>query len=80
MLYNGEERWRQEGLEQGLEQGREQGTRRMLARLIVKKYGAITAWAQTRLDQAGPEQLETWADAILEAETLEALLSEAPRH
>ena len=74
------ERWRQEGLEQGLEQGREQGTRRMLARQIVKKYGAIPTWAQTRLDQAGPEQLETWADAILEAETLEALLSEAPRH
>ncbi|MCG5534704.1 Rpn family recombination-promoting nuclease/putative transposase [Ectothiorhodospira mobilis] len=82
------ERWRQEGLEQGLEQGlergleqgREQGTRRMLARQIVKKYGAIPTWAQARLDQAGPEQLETWADAILEAETLEALLSEAPRH
>ena len=66
------ERWRQEGLEQG--------TRRMLTRQMVKKYGAIPTWAQTRLDQAGPEQLETWADAILEAETLEALLSEAPRH
>nr|WP_274522011.1 DUF4351 domain-containing protein [Ectothiorhodospira lacustris] len=63
-----------------MEQGREQGTRRMLARQIVKKYGAIPTWAQTRLEQAGPEQLETWADAILEAETLEALLSEAPRH
>ncbi|WP_168044666.1 hypothetical protein [Ectothiorhodospira sp. PHS-1] len=46
----------------------------------LKKYGAIPSWAQTRLDQAGPEQLETWADAILESETLEALLSEAPRH
>jgi flagellar biosynthesis/type III secretory pathway protein FliH len=84
VLYNGEELWRQEGLEEGLErglgQGREQGTRRMLARQIVKKYGTIPAWAQTRLDQADTEQLETWADAILEAETLEALLSEVPRH
>ncbi|WP_168044667.1 hypothetical protein [Ectothiorhodospira sp. PHS-1] len=48
--------------------------------LMVKKYGTIPTWAQTRLDQAGPEQLETWADAILEAETLEALLGETPRH
>jgi hypothetical protein len=38
----------------------------MLVRQMVKKYGAIPTWAQTRLDQADTEQLETWADAILD--------------
>jgi len=80
------DRWIQKGLEQGLERGvrkglelgREKTARRMLQGLIVRKYGSVPGWAQTRLDQAGIEQLEAWVDAILDAETLEALLGELP--
>ena len=80
------DRWLQKGLEQGLEQGLERGrqegrenaARQMLSRQIVRKYGAVPDWAQARIDQAGIEQLETWVDAIVDAETVESLLSAAP--
>ena len=82
------ERWEQRGIEKGIEQGiekgreegREEGERRVLARQIARKYGALPEWAQVRLDAAGPEQLEAWAEAILVADTLEGLLGEAPKH
>ena len=61
---------RQEGLEQGLEQGMEQG-RTMLARLLERRFGNLPAETGERLRRASGTDLESWADKVLDAGSLE---------
>ena len=73
--------WKKEGEKLGLEIGKEIGAkvgaeeaRRLVSRLIRVKYGDLPAWAVLKLDQADTAQLEYWAEHILTAESIEALL------
>ena len=78
------EEWKQQGLEEGLEKGLKQGLEqgvyrgeaRLLRRLLIRRFGALPAWAEARLEQAGEEELEVWADRVLEGATLEDVLKE----
>jgi len=63
------ERWVEEGLQQGLRQGEAQVLRRQLTR----RFGALPEWAEERLTQAEPTQLEIWADRVLDADSLDAV-------
>ncbi|MGF1546416.1 MAG: DUF4351 domain-containing protein [Thiotrichales bacterium] len=63
----------QKGLEQGLEQGLREGQAELLRRQLTRRFGPLPSATQTRLAQATLAQLETWADNILDAETLEAV-------
>ncbi|MGF1546422.1 MAG: DUF4351 domain-containing protein [Thiotrichales bacterium] len=75
------EQWKQEGLqeglqkgiEQGLEQGLREGRAEILRRQLTRRFGPLPPTIQTRLALATLAQLETWADNILDAETLEAV-------
>ena len=73
----GIEKGLQQGIEQGIEQGIQRGTLQgqavVLTRLLNKRFGPISIEAAQRLQMATPEQLECWADRILDAPTLAAV-------
>lgn len=71
LLYQFElETARREAREQGLEQGQ----RQLVLRLFLRRFGDVTDHVRARVEAASPEQLERWADAIFQAESLESLL------
>lgn len=56
------------------EESRLAGRADMLGRQLTRRFGPLPDWAQTRLDTATVEQLDTWADAILDAPTLNGVI------
>ena len=63
------------GIELGREEGVVEGQSRILKRLLERRFGTLPQWAMERLTHATENDLETWADTILTAPTLEALFS-----
>jgi Domain of unknown function (DUF4351) len=59
------------GIEKGLQQGLQQGEVIMLKRLLTRRFGPLPAWAEQRLEQASPQELEGWVERVLEAQQLE---------
>ncbi len=55
----------------GIEKGLQQGEVIMLKRLLTRRFGPLPAWAEQRLEQAHPQDLEGWAERVLEAQRLE---------
>lgn len=68
------ERSHGQGVQEGLAHGLAHGERLLLRRQLSRRFGLLPPWAEERLDQAAPATLERWADAVLTAETLEAVL------
>ena len=62
------------GMARGLEKGIGQGQARTLARQLTRRFGPLPAEARARLEQATPDQLDLWADRVLDAPTLQAVL------
>ena len=52
------------------QQGMQQEAKTLLARLLSKRFGALSEETQMRLQQATLEQLNHWVDRILDAPTL----------
>ena len=71
------EQWVQEGLEKGLQQGLQQGEALLLRRLLIRRFGPLPEWAETRLAEATPAHLERWGERVLVAATLEAVFIDA---
>lgn len=69
-LEQGLERGLERGLEQGLEQGRREGAVALLERLLTKRFGPLPQAARNKLAKASLAQLETWSDALAEAQSL----------
>ena len=67
MLAERIQQWYDEGEQKGLLRGE----RTLLTRQLVRRFGPLPETIQERLESATAEQLETWADCILEAKTLE---------
>ena len=67
------EQWKQEGRTEGLNDGRKEGRQDMLQRLVNKRFGkSITDMdVQERLRKATPEQLDLWAERILDAKSVD---------
>ena len=65
------QRARDEGIEQGMRRGREQGERAVLERQLRRRFGRLPAETVERLRRAPEEDLETWADSVLDACTLD---------
>ncbi|EYF08398.1 Rpn family recombination-promoting nuclease/putative transposase [Chondromyces apiculatus] len=72
------EEGREEGLEKGREEGREEGRlegeRRMLRRLLERRFGELPVQAVERVDEAPLDALESMAERLLTASTLEEVL------
>ena len=62
---------RQEGMERGVRQGRVEGERAVLERLLLRRFRRLSPGAAERLRRASADDLETWADNVLEADTLD---------
>jgi len=60
-------------MERGRAEGRQEGQAAMLERMLTKKFGAAPAWVQDRLRNATAAELDTWADRILVADSIETV-------
>ena len=68
------------GITKGMLIGRQewihQGESQILRRQLTRRFGPLPDWAEAKLTQASTDQLEHWADRILDAESLETVFSE----
>jgi predicted transposase YdaD len=62
------------GEKKGRQEGRQEGEAALLRRLLVRRFGALPAWAEENLARASIEELETWGDRVLDAATLTEVL------
>jgi hypothetical protein len=70
------ERLRSEGMEQGMQQGMQQGEQTLLSKLLVRRFGPLDAETDQRLQQATTDELERWAENLLDAESLAEVFSD----
>ncbi|MBE7374219.1 DUF4351 domain-containing protein [Pseudomonas lopnurensis] len=71
LLEQGKQQGIHQGIEQGLEQGMQRGELTVLSRLLIRRFGPLAPEVEQRLQQAGLEELERWAENVLEAKTLD---------
>ena len=72
------EQWKLSGMQQGIQQGklegmqqgRLEGETQLVERLLARRFGPPSADTQARLKTATLEQLEQWAENLLDAATL----------
>ena len=57
--------------QRGEQRGKQQGEVTVLQRLLEKRFGALPAWAETRLKQASLTELEHWSLQIFDATCLD---------
>ena len=67
LLKEAEER----GIEKGIEKSRTEGEAKILQKLLKLRFGTLSATLEARISQASKEEIECWADRILEAASLE---------
>ena len=73
------QRARDEGIELGMDRGRRrglrdgriEGERAVLGRLLQRRFGRLTPKVVERLERASADDLEAWADNVLDAGTLD---------
>ena len=70
------QQWLQQGLETGRQEGRQAEASRLLERQLTKRFGPLPPTVRTRLAQAAVEQLEDWAERILDATSLDAVFTQ----
>jgi hypothetical protein len=67
----------EEGRAQGVQQGLQQGERTLLLRQLRRRFGSqLDDEIERRVEAASLEQIEIWADRVLSATTLAAVLSD----
>ena len=75
MITNRFEEWKERqrlvGVRQGVEQGRLDGERALVLRLVQRRFGEVPPSVHKRLQSAAQHQLETWADRVLDADSLD---------
>ncbi len=67
---------RAEGQAEGLAEGLAEGRVTMLLRLLQRRFGTMPAAVEDRLRAASIDELDHWADRILDAESLEAVFGD----
>ena len=73
-ILQGRESGRKEGIQLGEERGRQEGQRtqrRILAKLLVSRFGPLDTATEQRLQQASLEQMDRWTDQALTAQRLD---------
>ena len=65
----------EEGRQEGLQQGLQQGEAMVLSRILTLRFGNLPSWVHERLAAASRQELETWVDLALSAESLHAVFS-----
>jgi predicted transposase YdaD len=71
----------EQGIEQGLARGRMEGRAEgiavLLARQLNRRFGPLSVTITDRLAKAAPDQLERWAERVLDAATLDDVFAES---
>ena len=67
------QRVREEGRQEGMERGVLRGERAVLERQLRHRFGPLSAAVVERLERASTDDLETWADNVLDAGTLDGV-------
>ena len=64
--------------QEGRQEGRLEGGQSVLKRLLTKRFGdsVLDIRVQERLHSATPEELDTWAERILDAATIDDIFTE----
>jgi hypothetical protein len=70
------EQGRAQGLAEGEARGEAKGQARMLRRLLRTKFGNLPSAMDERISVATTDQLETWVDRVLTAESLAAVFTD----
>ena len=69
------ERHKAEGRAEGMEQGRAEGERAMLERQLRRRFGAVSPEVVARIGEASTDDLETWSERVLDADTAEDVVN-----
>ena len=67
-------------IREGEAKGRAEGWASILNRQLERRFGSLPAAVRKRIRSASVQELESWADAVLDAPTLEAVFGEPPRN
>ena len=62
------------GRDEGIQQGMQEGMQGLLMQQLTEKFGALPAWASSRLQSASNEELHLWARRVLHTDSLEDTL------
>ncbi len=73
-MERGLERGLAQGRQEGRQEGRAEGERALLLRLAERRLGTPSAAVLSQVESAPPEQIEQWADRLLQVESWEELL------
>ncbi|MBK7002673.1 MAG: Rpn family recombination-promoting nuclease/putative transposase [Rhodoferax sp.] len=68
--------WTKQWWQEGRQEGRQVEASRLLERQLTKRFGPLPPVVRTRLAQATVEQLEDWAERILDAASLDAVFAQ----
>ena len=61
----------EQGMQQGMRQGRVEGERALLKRQLRRRFGLLSPEVTEKLVEASVTDLETWAENVLDAPTLD---------
>ena len=61
--------------EEGRQEGLQQGSIWLLKKLLNRRFGELPEWVETRLVDASREDLDRWAERLLEARRLEEVFT-----
>jgi hypothetical protein len=75
----GADRLRREGEALGEVRGQAQGVRRIVVQLLRQRFGALPSAVAARVNKADVVELETWANRVLTANSLDAVLDAKPQ-
>jgi hypothetical protein len=67
------EKGRQQGWQEGRQEGRQEGEALLLQKQLTHRFGPLPTWVEQRLHQANTQELELWAERVLEAGTLQGI-------
>ncbi len=68
--------WTAEWRMQGYEEGRKEGEATLLLRMLKRKFGGVSAEIRRKLQDADADQLLSWGDRFVTADSLEAIFSD----
>ncbi|MEQ5803222.1 hypothetical protein [Halomonas sp. H10-9-1] len=63
------------GMQRGMQQGEVSGRAQMLLKLLVLKFDELPASIESKVSQAGTEELEVWAERVLTADSLDDIFA-----
>ena len=63
----------------GRAEGKAEGKAELIAKLLTSRFGALPKWAAARIEHGTPPQLDRWADQVLTADSIEAVIGKRSR-